>query len=1085
MQSSQGNDLRLIEAGFPCHQVGAETQRERGASSALPPLYFLHVWWARRPLTPSRAAVLASLLPAGTDPDWFLRQLGIEKVVALVNGEPWTLTQEIINRIKTGENGSEWLPVDDVVLRALEKEQERRRKNRNIIQKLCGADPGLGIHPVITRWLHESQPMPRPWPREGERLEVQRVAADPAHANERIEFAKTEKVRRILSSALKWDVQDLYGYGRAYEYSPWLDGRPLTILDPVAGGGSIAFEALRLGQKVVANELNPVATVILYATLDYPVRFGPRLIKDLKYWGGRLVSCVEQQMADVTPFSPLPQAELGTLRQHCNKCEEIIPQFAGPECDQVGLIYCRQVTCPHCGGEAPLLNTCWLSKEGDKWGVRIVPDGRKKGGKVRFETYRVRGSRGPGGEDPNFATVNNGVGLCVHCHQAIPADEIKAQARGESPHGKWRDRLYCVVAVRYQPKLDNQGRPRRYQSGEKAGQIMTEKVRFFRPPNDLDLKALAEAERRLQERWPEWERQGLIPTESIPRGHKTMEPLRAGMIRWCDMFTPRQLFGHLVLVEELNRLKPKILEELGEERGRAVITYLQFTLDKVLDYNSKQTLWHFTRGVVSHTFTRHDFSIKWTFGELILSGANSGLKWALSQIIDAYAKIAGLLKPLHERLNGAVPPVTILFGTAAHLDLPDQSVDLVCMDPPYYNNVQYAELSDYFYVWQRRTLKDLYPDLFRRRLTNKLDEAVANPARDGSAAGAERQYERLMGEIFAECRRVLKDDGLMTIMFTHKSQEAWEALTRSLIESGWTITSSMPVESEAAESIHQKDMAAAASSIFLACRKRKTKGAVPATWTGLGGAGVVQRVREAVRQGLKEFELLKLSPVDEMVASYGRALKVLSEHWPVLDGDELVSPTRAMNEASAVVAHYQMARLTQGRLEVNDLNPEAAMALTIYGIFGLASFPYDEALNLSRSLNIKLENRAAGYAVSGRMIGINDERGGGRAQRGRDEDTGYYAPLIRRGSKLRLARPEERNQRRMERPQTEWDILQGLILAYREGDVPVARAYLGQHAEGREQVILDLLSVWAGQMADDRLRREAEAIRFGLKLASS
>ncbi|MBC7343815.1 MAG: DUF1156 domain-containing protein, partial [Clostridia bacterium] len=551
--------------------------------------------------------------------------------------------------------------------------------------------------------------------------------------------------------------------------------------------------------------------------------------------------------------------------------------------------------------------------------------------------------RGPGGEDPNFATVNNGVGLCVHCHQAIPADEIKAQARGESPHGKWRDRLYCVVAVRYQPKLDDQGRPRRYQSGEKAGQIMTEKVRFFRPPNDLDLKALAEAERRLQERWPEWERQGLIPIESIPRGHKTMEPLRAGMTRWCDMFTPRQLFGHLVLVEELNRLKPKILEELGEERGRAVITYLQFTLDKVLDYNSKQTLWHFTRGVVSHTFTRHDFSIKWTFGELILSGANSGLKWALSQIIDAYAKIAGLLKPLHERLNGAAPPVTILFGTAAHLDLPDQSVDLVCMDPPYYNNVQYAELSDYFYVWQRRTLQDLYPDLFRRRLTNKLDEAVANPARDGSAAGAERQYERLMGEIFAECRRVLKDDGLMTIMFTHKSQEAWEALTRSLIESGWTITSSMPVESEAAESIHQKDMAAAASSIFLTCRKRKTKGAVPATWTGLGGTGVVQRVREAVRQGLKEFELLKLSPVDEMVASYGRALKVLSEHWPVLDGDELVSPTRAMNEASAVVAHYQMARLTQGRLEVNDLNPEAAMALTIYGIFGLASFPYDEA----------------------------------------------------------------------------------------------------------------------------------------------
>ncbi len=93
-------DVRLIEAGFPCHQVGAETQRERGASSALPPLYFLHVWWARRPLTPSRAAILASLDPAGTDPETFIRQLGIERVQAMVNGEPWTLTGKLLSRIR-------------------------------------------------------------------------------------------------------------------------------------------------------------------------------------------------------------------------------------------------------------------------------------------------------------------------------------------------------------------------------------------------------------------------------------------------------------------------------------------------------------------------------------------------------------------------------------------------------------------------------------------------------------------------------------------------------------------------------------------------------------------------------------------------------------------------------------------------------------------------------------------------------------------------------------------------------------------------------------------------------------------------
>lgn len=1068
--STNKTDVRLIEAGFPCHQVGAETQRERGASSALPPLYFLHVWWARRPLTPSRTALLGSLLPAGTDPDWFLRQLGIEKVQAVVNGEPWTLDDRLIDCIKQDNLGREILEVDSVILRALEREQDTREEHRELIKKIISKSSSLGEHPAIKKWQEQSKPLPEPLPSEGDILYVERVAADPAWFKDLMEIAASMGVR----------IPNLYGYSRAYMHQPEWRSHDITVLDPTAGGGSIPFEALRLGHRVIANDLNPVAAVILYASLDYPVRYGLRLKDDIEKWGRKLIDLLEEKLNPIFPrvFS-LPQDERRVLEAHLSKCSELISKYDRE--DTTTYLYARQVTCPHCGGEAPLLNTCWLSKEGEKWGVRIVTDGWKRGGKVHFETYRIKGNRGPNGEDPNFATVKDGVGLCVHCRQAIPANEIKAQARGESPHGRWQDRLYCVVAVRYQPKLDKHGRPERYKSGERAGEIKIEKVRFFRPPNDRDLEALAEAERRLQERWPEWERQGLIPTESIPRGHKTMEPLRVGMTRWCDLFTPRQLLGHLIMVEELNSLKPGILEELGEERGRAVITYLQFMIDKCLDYNSKQTRWEYTRGIVKGTFGRHDFSLKWTFGEMVFAGPYSGAAWALSQVVDAYKGIAELVAPIHEKLDGEAPPVTILCGTAAHLNIPDRSVDIICIDPPYYNNVQYAELSDYFYVWQRRTLQDLYPDIFRRRLTNKTDEAVANPARDGSAARAAKEYERLMSEIFAECRRILKDGGIMTIMFTHKTQEAWEALTRSLIENGWTITSSMPVESEAAESIHQKGMAAAASSIFLTCRKRKAVDNTPATWTGFGGTGVAQRVREAVREGLKEFQPLKLNPVDEMVAGYGRALHVLSEHWPVLDGDEPVSPIRAMNEASAVVAQYQISRLTNGRLQVDDLNPEAAVALTLYGIFGLADFPYDEVLNLSRSLNISLEVKGAGYNVEGRMIGINDENRVRRNKRSNAEDTGYHAPLLRHRSKLRLALPEERNKKRIDNPQTEWDILHGLILAYRQGDIPVARAYLSQHAEGREQEILDLLSVWAAKMPNKELRQEAEAILFGLK----
>lgn len=1076
----QQRDARLIEAGFPCHQVGAETQRERGASSALPPLYFLHVWWARRPLTPSRAAVMASLLPADADPNQFLRDLGIEKIEAMVNGEPWTLEGPVLKRLVEDADESEWLEVDGWVERWLEQEQDRRAENRKTIRRLRESNVHLREHPILESWEDDSQPLPEPFPSEGDRIPVRRVPGDPALVQARLRFAGSDEVKEALGKELRWDDEDSYGYPRAFTEAPVAnEGTGLTVLDPTAGGGSIPFEALRLGHDTIANELNPVAAVILHATIDYPAKYGEDLLGDIEVWGERLVTHVEDELAEFYPFSPLPEAEHSSLKDHVGDDPDLLERFGGREHDHQGLLFCRQVTCPHCGGDAPLLNTCWLSKKsGNRWGVEIVTDGASRGGSVRFETYRVEGGSGPRGQDPDFSTVNRGTGLCVHCRQAIDGNEIKAQAQGDSEHGKWTDRLYCVAAERYRPELDKEGDPKRYKSGKKEGQIRTKRIIFFRPPNERDLEALEAAERRLEKRWDTWEREEMIPTERLPDGQKTSEPLRYGMERWYELFTTRQLLGHLTAIEQVNALKPRILEELGHEKGRAVVTYLQFIIDKTLDYNAKQTMWNVPRAGVSHAFTRHDFSVKWTFGEMVYSGPSSALDWGLSQIIDAYEGIAELAPDLNGG-DTTSPSVTVLQGTAAHMpEVADGSVDLVCMDPAYYDNVQYGELSDYFYVWQKRTLSDLYPGVFQRRLTNKTDEAVANPVRDGSRDEASAAYERMMGEIFDECRRVLADDGVMTVMFTHKTQEAWEALTRSLIEHDWIISSAFPVESERQFSIHIQEMAAAASSIFLTCRKRKTDDRDPSAWSGFAGSGVSNQVREAVAEGLEEFEPLELNPVDEMVAAYGRALRVLSQRWPVLDGDEPVTPMRAMTEASGVVAEHQIRRITDGRLQVDDLVPEAAMALTLYGIYGLGSFPYDSALVLSRSLGITLETKRGGYSVSGRMIGINSA---GSSGRGDAEETGYHAPLLRSGSDLRLARPEERSERRLAQPQTEWDVLHGTIRDYREGDVPVARAYLDRHTQDEGRTVLDLLEVWTTEAADEELRKEGQALLFGLK----
>lgn len=187
-------DLRLIEAGFPCHQVGAETQRERGASSALPPLYFLHVWWARRPLTPSRAAVLASIAPAGMDAAEFVMQLGIQREQAIVAGTAWTLPEEVAARVQE-IGGRKVLPVTPPVVRAFEAERVRRAANLELMAELLLNHPDLDGHPTFQRWRQECQPFAQVMLFEGTELPVQTVMGDPAWAKERIGFEKEYKIR--------------------------------------------------------------------------------------------------------------------------------------------------------------------------------------------------------------------------------------------------------------------------------------------------------------------------------------------------------------------------------------------------------------------------------------------------------------------------------------------------------------------------------------------------------------------------------------------------------------------------------------------------------------------------------------------------------------------------------------------------------------------------------------------------------------------------------------------------------------------------------------------------------------------------
>ncbi|HOF40836.1 MAG TPA: DNA methyltransferase, partial [Candidatus Hydrogenedentes bacterium] len=439
------------------------------------------------------------------------------------------------------------------------------------------------------------------------------------------------------------------------------------------------------------------------------------------------------------------------------------------------------------------------------------------------------------------------------CYTSRPAfTEIKAQAQS----GQMAEQLYAVVYKEAQ-----------ITGYTKAGNPKVKKVRGFRAPRPED-DVREQVQAALDAKLPEWQAKNIIPDEEVIDGNKTNEPIRYGMRFWRDMFSPRQLYGHCTSVEVFHEL----VEELGgpanlSELDKAALTYLAIAMDKVLNYNANMVRWHANREVVAGVFDRHDFAFKWSFAEMAPTITGVGYDWAIRQTGKSLEELIELcggpsapsepdLFNLESHGMGAdsdqapstLDPSTIVITNGSGDSLAhvlDQTVDAVVMDPPYYDNVMYAELADFFYVWLKRTVGLFYPEQFSSYLTDKDREAVANTAKfkdftqvkgtGGAKKRASRDYQERMQAIFAECRRVLKPDGVMVLMFTHKATGAWDALARGLLDAGFMITASWPINTEAEGSLHIKDKnAARARFSWCAVRgKRKrppAKSPIGKTW---------------------------------------------------------------------------------------------------------------------------------------------------------------------------------------------------------------------------------------------------------------
>ncbi|MFN9629472.1 MAG: DUF1156 domain-containing protein, partial [Cyanobacteriota bacterium] len=634
----------------------------------------------------------------------------------------------------------------------------------------------------------------------------------------------------------------------------------------------------------------------------------------------------------------------------------------------------------------------------DGTGVKVVPHkGEKPGDPSRHCTFEIVASA----KEHSEATVKGGDATCPYpdCGRIIDGDQVKAQAQA----GGMGEQLFAVVFKRRLPTAYTKtGKPKadKWERGYRAPR-----------PEDDNSEAIAAA---LAEKLPEWEALDLVPNEEVPFGFETniRWPLHLyGIKRWTQFFSPRQLLCHGTSAEIFREL---VQEESAQCEGmadqtRAAITYVSLALDKLRDYNSRMTRWHSIREVMVNTFDRHDFAFKWSYAEMAPLIIGLGYDWAFGQVAKCIKELLDLINPQSEEpdASGTLPlplselsthrttnphsdSVVISCGSGASLaHLDDASVDAVVMDPPYYDNVMYAELSDFFYVWLKRTAGLLYPELFIAPLTDKDNEAVANPARHEGKKGAKAlaglDYQRKMAEIFAECRRVLKDDGVMTLMFTHKATGAWDALTKGLIDAGFTITASWPINSEAEGSLHIKEKSAANSTIFLVCRPRPPQKPEDGIqyWEDLE-----PRVKAAVRQRIAQFQASGIRGVDLYLSCFGPALEEFSLHWPIKRGQpkpieqqskkgkrsqpvqELtaqekadlpyqVTPEDALDAARREVKAWRREKLTTGSRRA-PRDPLTDWFVLAWDAFEAPQFPFDEALRLARVVGLDLDKEVVG-----------------------------------------------------------------------------------------------------------------------------
>ncbi|MGM0698447.1 MAG: DUF1156 domain-containing protein [Actinomycetota bacterium] len=741
--------------------------------------------------------------------------------------------------------------------------------------------------------------------------------------------SERERLHGILTALADWDNlndEALWDEARK-EILASTGGNPPPIVDPFAGGGAIPLEAQRLGLEAHASDLNPVAVLINRAMIEIPPKFAgmspvyPSAEANTLGWSG-----AQGLAEDVRRYGEW-------MRDDAEKrIGDLYPKATledGTEAPVIAWIWARTVTCPNpaCGIEMPLVRSWWLGKKKGKE-VYVVP--RVVNGKVEFSIEH----------DPSHAptketdgTVGRQGATCIACRTSTPLEYVRSHSRKNG----LGQQLMSVVA---------QGR----------------RSRIYVEPSEAHVDAA----------------QVGIPS-STPKGELFDWPgrinvVRYGLTKFSDLFTNRQLTALTTFSDLVGEARAKVVTDVSDDRDAeayadAVATYLAFSLSKLLDRSSNLVTWVNQRASTRGTFTRQSLPMVWDFVET-------------NTLLDGTGTFRGANEWTVESLE-AVSGVGDYAGVATQADASARSFEglLISTDPPYYDNIGYSDLSDYFYVWLRRSLRKIHPDLFGSMLVPKDEELVANPYRHDGRKGAQEFFEHGFNAVFAHARETTLDDFPITVYYAFKQADTnedgtastgWETLLEGMVRNRWQVTSTWPMRSERTGRMISVGTNALASSIVLSLRPRKDN------------AGVIDKrqfrdeLLSELPDKLREMQQGTIAPVDLAQAAIGPGMGVYSKYDRVLEADgSSVTVRQALQLINTVIDEV----LDE---QEGDFDSYTRWCVKWFAQFGFDTAAYGTAETLASATNTSLRGLVRTGAV--------ESTGGKVRLRGPDDFEDGYRP---------------------------------------------------------------------------------------------